>query len=128
VSWLELEMTRSPQLNEKVTTYFREHGIGLAEWQEDLARNMVALNLAGVEDRYGTGKAAEFRKLDFTYTPVLPPAEIQVLKSTECWLYQCHEGDVQTHPLYRLFDEVVVRHLLEKIVYHLPAYDEATWG
>jgi hypothetical protein len=51
-----------------------------------------------------------------------------VLKSTECWLYQCHEGDVRTHPLYRLFDEVVVRHVLEKIVYRLPAYDEATWG
>jgi hypothetical protein len=117
-----------PRLRENVTAYFREHGISLNDWQEDLARNMFALNIVGVENRYGKGEAAQFRDLNFTYTPVVPPADIQALKTLNCWLYRCDEGTIPDHPLYRFFDAVVVRHLLEKIVYHLPAYDKATWG
>ncbi len=133
VSWLAIEITRSHWLRGKLTAYCTEHGLpsplpASDAWEKVLAQRMFQLNIAGVEARYGKGEAADFRELNFRYQPVLPPADIQALKSMNCWLYQCMEGTVPEQPLYRFFDEVVVRYVLGKIVYTLPEYDQAEWG
>ncbi len=131
VSWLEREIYRSPWLREKLHNFLattEKSYLSADEWQPVLAQRMFQLNIAGVEDRYGKGEAAHFRELNFHYQPVVPPSDYQALKSMNCWLYQCMEGKVPEQPLYRFFHDVVARHLLEKIVYNLPAYNQAKYG
>jgi len=50
-----------------------------------------------------------------------------VIKSLQCWKYQCSEGDIPETKLYQFFEEVE-HHLALKIVINLPEYDKATWG
>lgn len=98
------------------------------DWPEALANDMFKLNIEAVNARYGDGEAEKFRDLDFVYQKQYALSTVQVLKSLQCWLYQCSEGKVPNTKLYKFFDEVVEKHLLKKIVYALGEYDKAQWG
>jgi hypothetical protein len=126
VEWLSWEITRSQWLRDKLE---KASGIDTSayKWAEALGKAMFALNIAGVNDRYGNGEAGEFRKLNYHYAPA-HGSEIQVLKSLQCWLYQCTEGEVVTKPLYRFFQDVVEPHLMSNIIADLPEYRTAEWG
>jgi len=77
-----------------------------------LGRDLFALNITGVEARYGEGRAAEFRPLN--YSPSIHPLETipaegwgreesglsAVFKSAGELSYQCAEGDADAIPLY----------------------------
>ena len=97
-------------------------------WEEHLGQTMFQLNIAAVDARYGKGEAETFRKLDYRYELDLPVPLVQVLKSLQCWLYQCNEGDVPTTALYGLFDTDVQMYLMSKIIDTLPEYQHAEWG
>lgn len=97
------------------------------QWYVQLGQKMFQLNVAAVERHYGGGEAKHVRELTYHDAPAYG-SEIQVLKSLECWLYLCTEGDVVTKPLYRFFCEVVEPHLLRKIIGDLPEYEAAVWG
>jgi hypothetical protein len=99
-----------------------------AGWIKHLGQAMFQLNINGVEARYGSGEAAKFRKLDYRYQVTEPVPFVQVLKSLQCWLYQCREGDVPESELYKLFDDDVQPYLMSKIITMLPDYEEAAWG
>lgn len=88
---------------------------------------MFNLNIAGVNDRYGQGEAEKFRELNYHYTPA-HGSNIQVLKSLQCFLYQCMEGEVVNRLLYQFFDTVVEHHLMSNIISDLPEYNRAEWG
>jgi len=126
VEWLYWEITRSQWLRDQLE---KASGIDTTTyaWAEALGQAMFQLNIAGVNDRYGDGEAGKFGILDYHYQPA-HGSEIQVLKSLQCWLYQCTEGEVMKHPLYVFFDTVVERHLMSKIICDLPAYQAAEWG
>ena len=69
---------------------------------------MFALNIAGVDARYGSGQAKELRPLDYTPAEVLlvdgkAPTLAQVEDAVREWLYQCSEGDVPSEDLFRVF-------------------------
>jgi hypothetical protein len=64
-----------------------------------------------VNTRYDEGEAKHFRELNYRYTPAYG-SKMQVLKSLQCWLYQCNEGDVANNPLYQFFDSVIEHHLM----------------
>ncbi len=127
VTWL----TREVATNRHFTLDWlaREYGVDLesAGWDETLAQAMFQLNCDGVNARYGKGEAEKFRPLNFTYKPEDYHSLVQVLKSLQCWKYQCSEGDVPETQLYRFF-EAVAHHLALKIVMGLPEYDKAKWG
>ena len=108
----------------------KELGIDMSEsgWEEHLGQTMFQLNIAAVDARYGKGEAETFRKLDYRYELDLPVPLVQVLKSLQCWLYQCNEGDVPTTALYGLFDTDVQMYLMSKIIDTLPEYQHAEWG
>jgi hypothetical protein len=89
---------------------------------------MFQLNIAGVDARYGSGEAVKFRKLDYRYHVTEPVPLVQVLKSLQCWLYQCNEGAVPETELYKLFDADVQMYLMSKIIDTLPEYHKAEWG
>lgn len=134
VYWLYFEVTRCQRLRDKLE---QASGIDTTDyaWAEELGKAMFDLNIAGVNDRYGDGEAGKFRKLNYQYVPAHPTTlhsdlskKIQVLKSLQCWLYQCTEGAVVKRPLYRFFQDVVEPHLMSSIINDLPEYQAAEWG
>lgn len=126
VYWLYWEVANRQWLKDKLEQVSGIDTTAYA-WAEALGKAMFALNIAGVNDRYGDGEAQKFRKLDYHYQPA-HGSEMQVLKSLHCWLYQCAEGEVVKRPLYIFFDTVVERHLMSKIISTLPEYRAAEWG
>jgi hypothetical protein len=68
----------------------------------------------GVDARYGDGEARKFRQLDYRYRETESVPLVQVLKSLQCWLYQCSEGNVPETELYKLFDTDVQVYLMNK--------------
>ncbi len=126
VYWLYWEVTKYQWLKDKLE---QASGIDTTSyaWSETLGKAMFALNIAGVTDRYGDGEAAHFRTLAYQYTPA-HGSPMQVLKSLQCWLYQCTEGDVVTKPLYKFFQDVVEPHVMSRIISDLPEYQQAAWG
>ncbi len=88
---------------------------------------LFALNLLGVEARYGEGQAKEFRPLNYVPRLEIPPDDVQLFKSLQCLLYQCAEGEVVENPLYIALEKVLDR-LARHIVYNSNAYDKADWS
>ena len=125
VNWLSSEKFLFSEIPYKLK------GLGFdmakVDWEEKLGLAMFQLNISGVEARYGKGEAAKFRRMDYHYHTESAPL-VQVLKSLECWLYQCCEGDVPLNALYGFFDNDVRTYLMKKIIRVLPEYEEANWG
>ena len=126
VTWLKSEVATSHYTLDQLA---RKYDIDFVSdtWDEKLANAMFQLNCDGVNARYGEGEAEKFRPLNFTYKPEIYFSRVQVLKSLQCWMYQCSEGDVPKTKLYQFFEEVE-HHLALQIVMNLPEYDKATWG
>lgn len=94
---------------------------------DKLAQAMFKLNEEAIGARYGEGEAAKFRPLDFKFK--LESVEThQVLKSLECWLYQCTEGNIPSESkLYKIMQELANK--IAKLIAHQSKYYEmATWG
>jgi hypothetical protein len=103
------------------------HALNTPEEVKFFAYRLFVLNKWGVENRYGKGSASEFRPMDYEYQAIASPSDIQAHKSLGCLLYQCSEGNVPDHPLFKLLTEI--KHALaEEIVQNLPEYDQAAWG
>ena len=105
VTWLAREVRTNYSTMDRLARKYRLD-ITSDNWQENLANAMFQLNCEGVNARYGKGQAEECRPLNFTYKtePYFPL--VQVLKSLQCWHYQCCEGDVPETNLYKFFEEV----------------------
>jgi hypothetical protein len=99
-----------------------------AGWAERLGYALFQLNIIAVDARYGSGEAKRFRPLDYHYKLTKGVPLVQVLKSLQCWLYQCNEGDVPEAALYGLFDTDVQLYLMTEIIDSLPEYQNAFWG
>jgi hypothetical protein len=126
VSWLSHEINTSLWLKEKVENTL-QIDTTKPGWQKELGKAMFELNIAGVNDRYGEGEAKKFQELNYRYTPACC-SKIQALKSMQCWLYQCAEGEVVKKPLFQFFDTVIERRLTDSIICDLPEYQRAEWG
>jgi hypothetical protein len=125
VHWLRRNIDELPRISHKLTRLgFDTSDAG---WTEKLGQAMFQLNIDGVDGRYGRGDARHFRELDYRYQNVEPVSLVQVLKSLECWLYQCHEGEVPETALYKLFDNDIRSYLMNKIISTLPEYEKAVW-
>src|SRR6266581_8742679 len=126
VTWLTREVSTQFSYIGRIA---RKYDVDLVseKWDEKLANAMFQLNCDGVNARYGEGEAEKFRPLNFTFKPEGNTFRVQVLKSLQCWKYQCSEGDVPRTKLYRFFEEVE-NYLALKIVMDLPEYDKAKWG
>jgi hypothetical protein len=129
VNWLERELEEVYGMI-IIRQKLMEQGFdtSISGWAERLGYAMFQLNVIAVDDRYGSGEAKRFRPLDYHYEVVAPVPMVQVLKSLQCWLYQCNEGDVPTTALYGLFDNDVQLYLMTEIIDTLPEYQNAEWG
>ena len=126
ITWLSWEKTRSQWFKKKVEDAV-QIDTSKHYWEEGLGKAMFQLNIYGVNDRYGEGEAKTFRALNYRYAPSYG-SKIQVLKSLQCWLYQCMEGEVVKKPLYQFFDTFIKPHLMSSIISDLPEYKRAEWG
>ncbi len=99
-----------------------------AGWAERLGYAMFLLNIKAVDARYGKGAAEKFRKFDYRFEHTEAVSFVQVLKSLQCWLYQCSEGAVPETKMYQFFDRDVRLYLMDAIITKLPEYQEAVWG
>jgi hypothetical protein len=97
-------------------------------WADRLGYAMFQLNVIAVDARYGSDEAKKFRPLDYQYEVTKSVPMVQALKSLQCWLYQCNEGDVPETALYGLFDNDVQLYLMTEIIDALPEYQNAVWG
>lgn len=56
----------------------------------------------------------------------IQPWHYQLLKSLQCYIYQCSEGNVPDTHIYKAIDKLITR-LAMYIVCNQPEYDEAEW-
>ena len=91
-----------------------------------LGDDLINLNARGTGQRYQDGKMLvtlyRFKWDDKHKTP----NKYQVLKSMECLLYQCSEGDTDETELYRFLSELIdcwMSFIIDKI----PEYKAAKW-
>ena len=101
-----------PQTNDEEYEYIR------------LAVDLHQLNVDAVNQRYRSDDESE-------YSPWLSafrtPAAMHAYKSAQCLLYQCSEGNVPDHPLYKALAEMKNR-MAEAVIYGMPDYETAKWG
>lgn len=92
------------------------------QW-EKLGRDLLSLNVAAVNERYGE------REQPPTYhrTLRLPPDSFVLLKAAHELLYQCAEGEAQETVLFAELT-VFCSSLADQIVRDLPAYQSAAVG
>lgn len=102
----------------------RDYGTMVAaEDCDSLGDRMFALNVQAVNARYSeqAGHEETFRYHGKQYSKFV------ALKSLDCLIYQCSEGDV---PKLDLYQQMVRRRdeMCREIVMDLPEYKAAAWG
>lgn len=68
-----------------------------------------------------------FPTTDYTFRPVIPRHNIHLIKSLDCYLYQCSEGAIPERPLYKILREYQ-RGLAMAVVRNHAAWDTGSWG
>jgi len=96
-----------------------------------LGTTMFALNVEAVGQRYPDCKGVadmpgKIGHVEYEHR-YLVCNRAQALKSMRCWLYQCSEGTVATHPVIKAMDEIAAD-LALAIVADTPEYKKADWG
>jgi hypothetical protein len=99
-------------------------GYELPDSVNRLGQDMIKLNYGAVNERYGEEEKPE----KFQRVRNVPASLIQTVKSLQCFLYQCTEGEqFENSKLYQCLRRLE-EHLLNEIVTSLPAYGHAVWG
>ena len=105
--------------------YFKAAGVPL-----DSEKNLVALgnalaamNRTAVNQRYSEQEQVAVFALKLNEKA----SDVQVLKSLQCFLYQCSEGKVPKTKLYKLmrqFEKVLMSSIISKVT----DYEKLEWG
>ncbi len=98
---------------------------GLPTGGEELGAAMMALNVDAVNQRYTDSDTLPGSTRDYEHRHE-PVNRHQALMSLHCWNYQCSEGDVPQHPLYKIMDDYA-NSLAYAIVSDMPEYEAAVW-
>src|SRR5437764_13591615 len=122
VCWIEREVWKHNFTLDQIAQKYQVDLYG-DMWKEKLAKAMFQLNCAGVDARYGEGRAKKDVSAPFVYKSEQCDSLVEVFKALQCFTYQCCEGDVPETNLYKFFGEVE-NHLAQKIVMALPEYDK----
>ena len=91
-----------------------------------LGDKLQAMNCNAYQQRYG-GDNVTYWETSYQFTYDFPPALIQAVKSMQCLLYQCSEGDVPDMPLYKALSAIIDSTAM-LIVTSSPEYKIADWG
>ncbi len=93
---------------------------------QDFGNKLFELNQKAVMARYPEDKTnyAQIHKFEWKDRSV---SDLQFLKSVQCLMYQCSEGDVPNTELYKWL-EVLERCLMAHIINKMPEYNQAAWS
>jgi hypothetical protein len=69
--------------------------------RDGLARDLLNLNVLALQHRYGANPKDYEDAISAYSDPQASSNPYQLLKSTNCLIYQCSEGDVPEAPLYK---------------------------
>src|SRR4051812_7187050 len=106
--WFKREMAKELQID-----------FSNPQWQTRLGQQMLDLNQQALRNCYGDPEQG----LAYTFCNT-SSTRIHALKSLQCWLYQCCEGNIpETAMLYKFFDTVVVRMWAVDVVMKTAEYD-----
>ena len=107
--------------------YLLAHDTASCEAIDLIGKQMLRLNIRATACRY-QGTEPDFSQADeYRYSPRGKVSDIQRLKSLQCWLYQCSEGEqFETDPLY-IQGKKIETELMQKIISDLPEYRNAQW-
>ncbi len=94
--------------------------------QNRLGWDMFGLNIRAVNMRYKNGRAEDFRPLDYKFSIECNYSKVNVLKSLQCWMYQCSEGDCDESPLFKTMKDIAYTWACD-VVRTLPEYEKAAW-
>lgn len=89
-----------------------------------LAEELFTLNRDALMQRYPEGGYIEIPKFSWEDKTV---SNLQLLKSLQCLIYQCDEGDIDKEPLF-LWLNKVEECLKSFIIAKLPEYEACEWG
>ena len=91
-------------------------------WHELLGASMLMMNQDAVNYRYSETDTPPMFEFHWEMC-----SDVQTVKSLQCFLYQCAEGDVPERELYKALKEV--KHfLMARIIGRMPEYDKADWA
>lgn len=98
---------------------------GQAKNFKNIFMALNCLNSLALKVRYNEepGKGYKFCEIKYSNAST---SKIQCLKSINCLIYQCSEGDVVKTALYKKLVEVK-NDLMDDIISDLPEYDAAVW-
>jgi hypothetical protein len=105
---------------------FKELGFDIREgWEKILARKLLMLNKGAVFQRYG--RLLEIEQLATNGFEYISRNRFQILKSIQCFLYQCSEGNIpETSELYKLLRELEYK-IMHEIIDDMKEYQDAKW-
>jgi hypothetical protein len=89
---------------------------------EEFGQKLYDLNASAVNQRYNEKSPAPIYKLGYDTVDIF-----QTLKSLQCLIYQCSEGDAPAQALYEQLRELE-RAIALKIINEMPQYKKAQWG
>lgn len=100
----------------------------LGDWRS-LGSAMRDMNVAAVIARYGLSDSLPGPSplLPYQFRPVTAPGLIQTIKSLDCYLYQCSEGNVPDWTLYQQLGRWQAE-LCQHYVTESDEYDKAEWA
>jgi hypothetical protein len=90
-----------------------------------LAIKLKKMNVKALDIRYGIGKVKAALELSYSRSTI-NDSKYQVLKSIECYLYQCSEGAVIKSKLYKAIKNEMYA-LGFELVKNTPAYEKVKW-
>jgi hypothetical protein len=120
VSYIRCKRAIDPWFSNKLNDFFLENMPD--KTLEDLAQAMLDLNTKAVDVRYKEKNEVE----RIVYIEYWILNKFQVLKSIDCYLYQCSEGKIPETPLFK-FIEYVQLFLLKEIARSNKQYEKAIW-
>jgi hypothetical protein len=89
--------------------------------EDTLGTHLVSMNNAALHARYN-----EPMVLEVYHHQHLDVSKVQVLKSVQCYTYQCAEGNTPSMKLYQ-FLEWWEQQLMSEIIHALPDYQNDQW-
>lgn len=90
--------------------------------EHTLGSAILQLNQLALKVRYGD----ELVEHAYKYNPNNAAGVLEAIKSFDCLIYQCSEGDVVNSPLYKVLVDLK-NELTGYYVRRLPDYDKASW-
>ena len=121
-------------LNKAVTLMAEDdRGAHGCDYWDDYGRQLWDMNCAAVDARYPSHDKAAHEAFSWRCTfpksgnaPDIRAWRIEHVKSLQCLIYQCSEGDIDQQPLYKALRKKE-RETLGEIVLSLPEYEAAAW-